>query len=78
VDLENLFGPLWKVGGYNSKARFEDNEDPKKELKEELEKEQPSSNVIIPSQTLFKMEVKVEIETYQGDLAFVYLNHWLQ
>jgi hypothetical protein len=31
-----------------------------------------------PSQPLFKMEVKVDIKPYQGEIDVVKLNHWLQ
>ena len=54
-----------------------DSEDPKKQLKKELKKEQPSYNVITPSQPLFKMDEKVDIKQYQGDIDVVKLNHQL-
>jgi hypothetical protein len=50
----------------------------KKEPKKEPEKEKPSSSVITSSQSLFKMEVKVDIKPYQGEIDVVKLNHWLQ
>jgi hypothetical protein len=31
-----------------------------------------------PSQSLFNMEAKVDIESYQGDIDALKLNHWLQ
>jgi hypothetical protein len=43
-------------------------EDQEKELKNELEKDKPSSSSITPSQCLFKMEVKVDINLYQGEI----------
>jgi hypothetical protein len=43
----------------------------------ELEKEKPSSNVITSSQSLFKMEEKVDIKHYQGVIDVVKFNHWL-
>jgi hypothetical protein len=82
VALENKFGPFGEVGGSNSEVGLDeklgDNEDPEKESKKELEKEQPSSSVITSSQSLFKMEVKVDIKPYQGEIDVVKLNHWLQ
>jgi hypothetical protein len=45
--------------------------------KKELEKEQPISSAITP-QPIFKMEVKVDIKPYQGDIDVVKFNHWLQ
>jgi hypothetical protein len=41
-------------------------------------KEQPSSSDITSSQTMFKMEAKVGIKPYQGEIYVVKLNHWLQ
>jgi hypothetical protein len=38
-----------------------DQEDPKKESHKEPEKEKLSSSVVNPSQSLFKMEVKMDI-----------------
>ena len=31
-----------------------------------------------PSRSLFKMEVKVDIKPYQGEINALKLNHWLQ
>jgi hypothetical protein len=50
----------------------------KKESRKEPKKEKPSSSAITPSQPLFKMEVKVDIKPYQGEIDVVKLNHWLQ
>jgi hypothetical protein len=50
----------------------------KKESKREPKKEKPSSSAITPSQPLFKMEVKVYIKPYQGEIDVVKLNYWLQ
>jgi hypothetical protein len=49
-----------------------------KESWKESEKEQSSSSVMNPSQSLFKMEVKVDINPYQGEIDALKLNHWLQ
>jgi hypothetical protein len=42
------------------------------------EKEKPSSSSITRSQPLFKIEVKMVIMPYQGEIDVVKLNHWLQ
>jgi hypothetical protein len=42
------------------------------------EKEKPISSAMNPSQSLFKMEVKLDIEPYQGDIDALKLNHLLQ
>ena len=47
-------------------------------MEKEPKKERPSSNVITYFQSLFKVEVKVEIKPYQGDIDVVKLNQWLQ
>jgi hypothetical protein len=69
-------------GGSNSEIRSEgklgDQEDSGKESWKESEKEQLSSSVVNPSQSLFKMEVKVDINPYQGEIDALKLNHWLQ
>ena len=80
--LANKFEPFKEVGASNLEAgsdeKLRDSEDPEKELKKGPEKEQPSSSAITPSQPLFKMEEKVDINPYQGDIDVVKLNHWLQ
>jgi hypothetical protein len=72
VALSNKLIPFEEVRGSNSKIRSEgklrDNEDQEKELRKETEKENPSSSAITPSWSLFKMEVKVDIKPYQGDI----------
>jgi hypothetical protein len=78
VTLTNNIIPFGKVGGSNSEVKLGENEDLKKESRKEFEKEKPSSNVITPSQSLFKMEVKMDIKPYQGDIYVIKLNHWLQ
>ena len=74
--------PFREVGGSNLEIRSDgklgDNEDLEKELWNELDKEQPSSSTINPSQSLFKMEAKVDIKPYQGEIDALKLNHWLQ
>jgi hypothetical protein len=79
VALVNKFGPFGEVGGSNLEVGLDDksryNEDSKKELKKEPEKEKPSSSVITSSQSLFKMEVKVDIKPYQGEIDAIKLNH---
>jgi len=52
--------------GSNGKSR--DNEDPENESRKKTEKEQLISSVINPSQSLIKMEAKVEINPYQGEI----------
>jgi len=39
-----------------------------------------SLNTLVPSHlyNLYKMEAKVDINPYQGDIDVVKLNHWLQ
>jgi len=44
-----------------------------KDLKKELEKEGPSSN-ITSSQSLFKVEAKVDIKPYHGEIEIINLN----
>jgi hypothetical protein len=81
VALLNKFGPFRDVGNSNSEVglgeKLRDNKDPKKEPKKEQEKEKPSSSVITSSQSLFKMEAKVDIKPYQGETDVVKLNQWL-
>jgi hypothetical protein len=80
--VDNKFRPFREVGSSNSEVvsdeKLGDSEDPKKELKKDLEKEQPSSSAITPSQPLFKMEAKVDIKPCQGEIDVVKLNHSLQ
>jgi hypothetical protein len=61
-----------------SEGKSKDNEDPEKESQKELGKEQPTSSVVNPSQSLFKMEAKVDIKPYQGEINSLKLNHSLQ
>jgi hypothetical protein len=79
--VSNLI-PFGKVGGSNSEfvsnGKLGDSEDLEKESKKELEKEKSCSSTITPSQTLFKMEAKVDINPYQREIDVVKLNHWLQ
>jgi hypothetical protein len=50
----------------------------RKESQKELEKEQSSSSAMNPSQSIFKMEEKVDINPHQGEIDALKLNHWLQ
>jgi len=50
----------------------------KKSQKKDLEKDKPSSNANTPSQPLFKMEVKVDIKPYQGEIDATKFNHLLE
>ena len=61
-----------------SEGKSRDGEDRENEFRKELEKEKQSSNVITHSQYLFKMEVKVDIKPYQGEINAIQLNNWLQ
>jgi hypothetical protein len=67
------------VSGSNSIAGSDgkpnNNEDTIKDLGKELEKEQLISSSINTSQPLFKMERKVDITPYQGDIDVVRLSH---
>lgn len=46
--------------------------------RKELEKYQPSSSAMNNSQSLFKIKVKVNIKTYQGEIDCMKLNFWLK
>jgi hypothetical protein len=82
VSLERNLRPFGEARGSNfdiiSEGKLVDNEDLKKELRKEPEKEKPSLIVVNPSYSLFKMEVKVNINPYQGEIDILKLNHWLQ
>jgi hypothetical protein len=82
ASLASNLRPFRDDGGSNSKIRLEgklrDWEDSRKESRKESKKEKPSSSVVNPSQSLFNMEVKVDIKPYQGDIDALKLNHWLQ
>jgi hypothetical protein len=82
VALARNLRPFREVGGSNSEIRSDgklgDNEDPKKESWKEPKKEKLSSSTINPSQYLFNMEEKVDINPYQGEIDALKLNHWLQ
>jgi hypothetical protein len=75
VALEKRFGPFGEVGvsnlehGLDDKSR--DNKYLEKELQKEIEKEKQSSSVINSSQSLFKMEAKVDMRPYQGDIDVI-------
>jgi hypothetical protein len=80
--LASKLEPYEEAGGSNSKIGSEgksgDNEDPEKESRKGLEKDQPSLSVVNPSQSIFKMEAKVGIKPYQGEINALKLNHWLR
>jgi hypothetical protein len=82
VALEINLKPFKEVGGSKSKigsdGKLGDNEDPKKESQKVPKTEQFSSSSINPSQSLFNMEKKMEINPYQADINSLKLNHWLQ
>jgi hypothetical protein len=82
VALASKLRPFREVGGSNSEIRSDgklgDNKDPEKESRKEPKKEQSSSSTINPSQYLFNMEEKVDINPYQGEIDALKLNHWLQ
>ena len=76
--LESTFGHLRDFGGSYSDLGFEEKSKDKSDLEKESTKELSSSSTNIPSQSLFKMEVKVDIKPYQGEIDALKLNHWLQ
>jgi hypothetical protein len=82
VALANNLRPFREVGGSNSEIRSEGKQEIMKTQKrsrgKSLRKRKPSSSAITPSQSLFKMEAKVDIKPYQGEIDAVKLNHWLQ
>jgi hypothetical protein len=82
ASLENNFIPFEEVGFSRLEVRSEekpiDSENLEKEMKKRVRERKPSSNVITPSQIVFKMEVKVDINPYQGQIDVVNLNQWLQ
>jgi hypothetical protein len=79
--LARKFRTFEDDGRFNSDIRSEgklkDREDSEKELWKESEKEQLSSSDIKPSQYLFKMEAKVDINPYQGEIDALKMNNWL-
>jgi hypothetical protein len=82
VDLEINIKPFKEVGYSNSEigseGKLRDNEDLEKESRKDPKKEKPSSSENSPSQSLFKMEEKVDIKPCQCDIDVVNLNHWLE
>jgi len=52
-------------------GKYRDNEYLEKETRKELEKERPSSSAITFSQYFFKVEVKVDIKSYQVEIDVV-------
>lgn len=59
-----------------SKGGLGDQEDEINQLKKQPRNDQPSSSVV--NQSLFKVEEKVNIKPYHGEIDVVKLNHWLQ
>ena len=57
------------------KKRAKDREETKNQSKKGPEKDQPSSSVVNHSQSLFKMELKVDINSYQSEIDTQKLNH---
>jgi hypothetical protein len=80
VALRNKLGDIWRRWGFNAEDKSEggsgDREDTENQSKKEPEKDQPSSSVV--NQSLFKMEEKVDIKPYHGEIDALKLNHWLQ
>jgi hypothetical protein len=81
-DIARNLRPFKEFEGSNSEIQSDgkpgDNEDLEKELRKEPNKEKSSSNTINPSQDLFNMEEKMDINPYQCDINALKLNHWLQ
>jgi hypothetical protein len=82
VDLEKKIVPFREFGSSNLESilyrKSINNEDLEKNPKMELEKEISSCSAITSSQYLFKLESKVEIKNYQGEIGIVNFNQWLQ
>ena len=82
TSLERNLRQFQEDGGSNSelksKGKLGENEDPRNESSKDPKKEKPSSSTITPSQYLFKMEKKVDINPYQGDIKALRLNNWLR
>jgi hypothetical protein len=80
--LASNLGPFRDDGRSNSKIKSEgksrDREDLGNESRKEPEKEKSSLSAINPSQSLFNMEVKVDISPYKGDIDALKLNNWFQ
>jgi hypothetical protein len=70
--LTRNIGLFREFGGLNLQIgldrKWGDNKDPEKELRKKPEKDQSSCSTINPSQYLFKIEDKVDINSYQGDI----------
>jgi hypothetical protein len=79
--LENKFKHFGDVGGSNSNVgpdeKLGNSEDPENKFKKRPKKEKPSSCTITPSLNLFKIEEKVDIKPYQGEIDVVKYN-WFQ
>lgn len=79
--LSNKLGLFGKDGVSNaedqSKSRSGDWEKIENGPKKGHKINQPSLSVVNHSQALFKMEAKVDIKPYQGEIDALKLNHWL-
>lgn len=78
--LRNKLGIFGEEGGSNAKEKSEggsgDQEDADNQVKKEPRKDQPSLSAM--NQSLFKVEAKVDIKPYHGEIDAPKLNHWLQ
>eukprot|EP00253_Pinus_taeda_P034565 PITA_34565 len=76
--LSNKLGIFGEEGGSNaedkSEGGSEDREDVDDQSKKEPGKDQPSSSFV--NQSLFKVEAKVDIKPYHGEIDALKLNHW--
>lgn len=72
VALTNKLDLFREYGGYNvevwSERIYGGSEEINEEHKKEPQKESPSSSVLNHSQSLFKMDMKVDIKPYQGEI----------
>jgi len=79
VILNNNLGLFIEYGCSNtevqSKGRSRDQEEIENKPKKGPKKDQPSFSGMKHSQSLFKMEVKVDIKLYQGEIDTLKLNH---
>ena len=80
VALRNKLGIYGEDWGSNVEVRSEgglaDQEDIENRPKKEPRKDQPSLSAM--NQSLFKMEEKLDIKPYHGEIDALKLNHWLQ
>jgi hypothetical protein len=75
--LERNFRPFKEFGSSksdtSSKKKYKDKEEPNKEIEKDPKKERPNYN-ITSSHSLFKLEAKVDIKPYQGEIDAFNLN----